>query len=135
MTISKNRLCTNNCFQHHLLNRFLEQRQEALNEQVFASQLRFFAPRSALRGFACTKPHNSNCLAVRMMLRICEGGGSWWRLMQQRWSSIWRTEGGEGGRQEWLQVDWLRPTRCGASVDVLNLLSTLVLRPRQGGWK
>lgn len=27
------------------------------------------------------------------------------------------------------------PQRCGPSEDVLNLLSTFVLRPRQGGWK
>lgn len=27
------------------------------------------------------------------------------------------------------------PARCGPSKDVLNLLATFVLRPRQGGWK
>lgn len=106
------------------------------------------AKHSAVRQRSClfTKPHNCSRLASPW-------GGCWWRQVSagvmaagggaaHAAGQISSTEEDRGkwGRGRWrhckgLEVDLLRPTRCGPSEDVLNLLSAFVLRPRQGGWK
>lgn len=99
------------------------------------------------RGFAFTKPHNSSCLAAQWgwcwWRQVSDGEGSWWRGgscsradKEQHMGDRGRVrEGEEVEMVKGLQVDFLHPARSGASEDVLNLLSTFVLRPRQGGWK
>lgn len=44
-------------------------------------------------------------------------------------NSIWKRKESDGGGSERLPVDLLRPTRYEPSEDVLNLLSTFILRP------
>lgn len=140
-----------NCSPGHLLLRLLEQRKKALKKRAgAASQAQVLWPNTQQsgRGLAFfTKPHNSSRLASPW-------GGCWWRQVSAgvmaagggaahaagQIRSSTEEDRGKWGRGRWrhckgLEVDLLRPTRCGPSEDVLNLLSAFVLRPRQGGWK
>lgn len=99
------------------------------------------------RGLALTKPHNSSRLASpwgwcwwrQVSADVMAAGGGAAHAAGQIRSSIEEDRGkwerGRGRHCKGLEVDLLRPTRCGPSEDVLNLLSTFVLRPWQGGWK
>lgn len=140
-----------NCSPGHLLLRLLEQRKKALKKmsRCCITGTSSLAKHSAVRQRSClfTKPHNSSRLASPW-------GGCWWRQVSAgvmaagggaahaagQIRSSTEEDRGKWGRGRWrhckgLEVDLLRPTRCGPSEDVLNLLSTFVLRPRQGGWK
>lgn len=140
-----------NCSPGHLLLRLLEQRKKALKKtsRCCITGTSSLAKHSAVRQRSClfTKPHNSSRLASPW-------GGCWWRQVSAgvmaagggaahaagQIRSSTEEDRGKWGRGRWrhckgLEVDLLRPTRCGPSEDVLNLLSAFVLRPRQGGWK